>query len=214
MIRLRNRVSLLSCILYHNKKVMLIFAAVMLWYVITILLTTTGWSFPDAAIGKKYILARTNNGYELVPDGSKVPGIPVSSVSMPKSKPQPKSQPHPAISISTAPQPSIISDHSPKINLLKEENPKDRESVVTLALQGHDGLNGRPGPRGQPGVPGAEGKQGPPGLKGEPGTCKLPQFQCDINMIRSLTKRISQLEKTCANARGKVKASFNRRTNN
>ena len=63
------------------------FTATILWYIMTMLFTTT-WSFPDSAIGKKYILARTNNGYELVPDGSKVPGIPVSSVSVPKSKPQ------------------------------------------------------------------------------------------------------------------------------
>jgi hypothetical protein len=54
----------------------------------TMHLTTTSWSFPDSAIGKKYILARTSNGYELVPDGSKVPGIPVSAVVAPNSKPQ------------------------------------------------------------------------------------------------------------------------------
>jgi hypothetical protein len=54
----------------------------------TMHLTTTSWSFPDSAIGKKYILARTSNGYELVPDGSKVPGIPVSTVVAPNSKAQ------------------------------------------------------------------------------------------------------------------------------
>jgi hypothetical protein len=43
----------------------------------TTFLTTT-CSFPDSAIGKKYILARTSSGYKLVPDGSKLPGIKVS----------------------------------------------------------------------------------------------------------------------------------------
>ena len=46
------------------------------------------WSFPDSAVGKKYVLARTSTGYELVPDGSKLPGIQVSAVSVPTVKPQ------------------------------------------------------------------------------------------------------------------------------
>ena len=49
---------------------------------------TTTQSFPDGAIGKKYVLARTSNGYELVPDGSKLPGIQVSAVNVPTVKPK------------------------------------------------------------------------------------------------------------------------------
>ncbi len=85
----RNRVLFLSNILYHRKNTitMVNIASTILWYIMTIFLTTT-WSFPDSSIGKKFILARTSNGYELVPDGSKLPGIPVSSVKIPNSKPQ------------------------------------------------------------------------------------------------------------------------------
>ena len=66
---------------------MLIFAGTILWYIMTTFLTTT-CSFPDSAIGKKYILARTSSGYKLVPDGSKLPGIKVSPVNIANMKPQ------------------------------------------------------------------------------------------------------------------------------
>lgn len=50
--------------------------------------------FPDSAIGKKYILARTSSGYQLVPDGSKLAGIPVSAaVKLPQMKLLLKSKP-------------------------------------------------------------------------------------------------------------------------
>ena len=40
----------------------------------------TVWCFPDSAIGRRYILAKTANGaYSLVPDNSHVPGITVSA---------------------------------------------------------------------------------------------------------------------------------------
>ena len=78
-----------SYIVPHKDTVIMVaVASTILWYIMTMHLTSTSWSFPDSAIGKKYILARTSNGYELVPDGSKVPGIPVSTVVAPNSKPQ------------------------------------------------------------------------------------------------------------------------------
>ena len=78
-----------SYIVPHKDTVIMVaVASTILWYIMTMHLTSTSWSFPDSAIGKKYILARTSNGYELVPDGSKVPGIPVSTVVAPNSKAQ------------------------------------------------------------------------------------------------------------------------------
>ena len=57
---------------------MVIPSDVLFWWCLTMYMTTV-WCFPDSAIGKKYILAKTSEGgYALVPDERKLPGIPVS----------------------------------------------------------------------------------------------------------------------------------------
>ena len=59
----------------------------LLYYVMTMFVTNI-WSFPDSAIGRKYVLTRTGNGYELVPENTETSNIPVSTVREPKNNPQ------------------------------------------------------------------------------------------------------------------------------
>lgn len=188
---------------------------VLLWYGFTMCMTTV-WCFPDGAIGKKYILARTGDGgYALVPE--KGPGTPVSHeiryVSTQISDKPIKTIhliPHaPLTNAATAAPPRVpppvpinISAHDAPlpINLDYKENNESthEENLVTLALQGRDGVNGKRGPKGPPGESGSTGRSGRPGLQGEPGTCSISQFECDVNLMKNLTARITQLEKILA----------------
>ncbi|XP_028406204.1 mannose-binding protein C-like [Dendronephthya gigantea] len=156
---------------------------------------------------KSILLSRTGDGYELVPENTKASSIPVSTVnseprnilqlnSVKTSNVQAPSHPTTTTGSAKDYSPTIEKKISSSIVNIRAKT-KDKESVVTLALQGHDGLAGKPGPKGKPGPPGPSGRMGPPGLKGKPGTCKISEFECDVDMIRSLTTRISELEKIC-----------------